>query len=570
MIEFAHPLAGALALLGLPAILLIHFLQLPARPVASSTLFLLETLAPESTGGRRLQRLRQSVPLWLQLLAVLLIAWVLAQPRWMQPQSTQSVVVVLDSSLSMQAFRKELATLPERLQKIASGAARSEWIVLESDPAAPTLYHGEVLSQFAEALTKWEPRLGFHDTHTALVRAQALVRDHGLVVFVSDHDAAVPPGVALLAIGHPLENSGWIGLSTEGEGWEALIRHYGSTPQTRHWSLETLSDPPTRSTPQPITLVPGQSLTLRGTFPSEAQKIRLRLDPPDPFPLDDTLPLIRPKLKPLTLTVAMEPQRAAPHRGWIDAFLRSTPASRELPQGKADLQIVPYDPLSPTKVDGPALRFIDDPAPLAQKKLLSGLMMTERDPLVEGLNWNGLLIAESFSFTPVAGDLVLLWQGKHPLLIRRGEQLLLGFDPVQSNAARLPAFAILLHRYAESVRAGLQKPEQANVELAQPLNAPPGAVLKSEGGTQQGGALHAPAQPGFFSVEHQGPWRLDAAAHFADPREADFSAATTLEKTDDAIARQRERHLRPDRWATLWLLLLGGVFVLNWNWRERR
>src|SRR2546423_8253997 len=101
---FANPL-GLWALLGIPAILLIHFLQRESRRVTVSTLFLLEQLNPISAQGRRLERLRNSAPLWLQLLAVLLATWLLTQPRWVRKDSTQSIVVALDSSISMTVFR---------------------------------------------------------------------------------------------------------------------------------------------------------------------------------------------------------------------------------------------------------------------------------------------------------------------------------------------------------------------------------------------------------------------------------------------------------------------------------
>ena len=108
---FSNP-AGFWALLGIPAVLLIHFLQRESRRVRASTLFLLEQLAPESAQGRRFERLRNSAALWLQLLAVLLFAWLLAGPRWLRPDSVQKVVFVLDSSASMSAFSGEAGDCP--------------------------------------------------------------------------------------------------------------------------------------------------------------------------------------------------------------------------------------------------------------------------------------------------------------------------------------------------------------------------------------------------------------------------------------------------------------------------
>src|ERR1043165_3348306 len=102
---FANPL-GLWALLGLPVILAIHFLQQRARVARTSTWFLIEKLSPDSARGRTWDRIRSSRILWLQLASVLLAAWVLAEPRWVRAESAQTVVIVLDASASMEAFRE--------------------------------------------------------------------------------------------------------------------------------------------------------------------------------------------------------------------------------------------------------------------------------------------------------------------------------------------------------------------------------------------------------------------------------------------------------------------------------
>src|SRR5215218_6938180 len=94
---FANP-AGLWLLLGVPAILAIHYLQQRAKVARTSTWFLIEKLAPDSARGRTWDRLRSSRALWLQLLAALLATWVLAEPRWVRAESSQTVVVILDAS----------------------------------------------------------------------------------------------------------------------------------------------------------------------------------------------------------------------------------------------------------------------------------------------------------------------------------------------------------------------------------------------------------------------------------------------------------------------------------------
>ncbi|MFT5632431.1 MAG: hypothetical protein ACI9SQ_000136 [Rubritalea sp.] len=102
----ANPL-GLLALIAIPIVIAIHFLQRRAQVIPSSTLFLLEKTQKESASGRKFDRLMNSIPLWLQLLIVLLITWLLVQPRFVKSNSTQRIAIVLDSSASMSVFTEE-------------------------------------------------------------------------------------------------------------------------------------------------------------------------------------------------------------------------------------------------------------------------------------------------------------------------------------------------------------------------------------------------------------------------------------------------------------------------------
>ncbi|MEI8313136.1 MAG: BatA domain-containing protein, partial [Verrucomicrobiota bacterium] len=235
---FSNPF-GFWALLGIPAILLIHLLQRKSRKVRSSTLFLLDQLAPESAQGRRFERLRNSANLWLQLLAVLLFAWLLAGPRWQRPDSVQSAVIVLDSSASMSAFadhaRKVLA---EKSAALAAAAARTEWTVLESLQSRKTLYSGTDREAMLASLGLWHPDGSGHDPEPVMRAALGLVRGKGAVVFVTDHPAAVPAGVAVLAVGSPVENAGFTGLQADRESWRVLVRNYGSLPVRRTWKID--------------------------------------------------------------------------------------------------------------------------------------------------------------------------------------------------------------------------------------------------------------------------------------------------------------------------------------------
>ena len=119
--------------------LAIHFLQRQAVILPVSTLFLLEKTQRESASGRRFDRLMNSVPLWMQLLGVLLLAWLLAEPRYQKARSTQRVAIVLDSSASMSVAKDALKTETHRRPARISKARRprSNSPCSKAPPASP-------------------------------------------------------------------------------------------------------------------------------------------------------------------------------------------------------------------------------------------------------------------------------------------------------------------------------------------------------------------------------------------------------------------------------------------------
>ena len=554
-LTFANP-AGFWALLGIPAVLAIHFLQRESRRIVTSTLFLFEVLAPVSARGRRFERLRGSLPLWLQLAAVLLLTWLLARPLWLRKDSAQRVVVVLDSSVSMLAFRPELArALTARLRALSRVAARTEWRLIESDPTRPTLYAGTELDALLATLLRWNPRLGTHDFQPALNAARSLVRDAGVAIFATDRRTDIPEGVELLAVGHPVENCGWIGITVEGETWRALVRNYSAAPQTRAWHLEAGGAAGPSTT---LTLAPGQTLTLSGPFPPGQDRCELVLSA-DAFPLDDRLPIVRAEAKRLALAV----ESATPLDDFFHRLSGSAPRADIVP-GRADVRLA-LAALNP--VPGHAIFFA---APEKETPTyLSGELLAENDPLTSGLSWNGLLCKDTASLPAKDGDEVLLWRGERPLVFLRGgradRSLFVNFDLRQSNADRLPAFVVLLNRFLDSVRAEKVAFERLNVETNQLLAVAADPSLPPPRTSNGETPLRAPAAPGFFDVTQGGRPLLSAAAHFSDAREADFRDAASIDTLEGKNTRLVEHNSRQDLLWPVFALLLGALCLANWS-----
>jgi hypothetical protein len=184
-----------------------------------------------------------------------------------------------------------------------------------------------------------------------------------------------------------------------------------------------------------------------------------------------------------------------------------------------------------------------------------------------------LLCRDTAQVPPKAGDRTLVWHGDRPLIFLRetsaGAQLVINFDLRISNADRLPAFVLLLHRFAEQARAGKYAAEARNVEtnelLAVTVNpALPPPVLSGESGA----VLRAPAFPRFFTVEQGKTTLLTAAAQFGDAREADFRDATSFDGLGNAVNELVERNSQADFLAPVWVLALGLAMIGSWTWRK--
>ncbi len=580
--HFSNP-AALYALLALPVIVLIHFLQERSRRVTVSTLFLLEHAAPVSAGGARLERLRQSLPLWLQLLAALIVTWLLAEPRWTRQDSRQSIAVVLDSSVSMSAFQNQTLepALTRALAPWARAAARTDWLLMESDTRQPVLYRGDSLSALLDRLPSWRPRRGGHDPADALTLARSLVKADGTVLYVSDRRpaAALPAGTGLLAVGEAFSNAGFAGLSTQAAEannetrWSALVRNHGAGPLTREWWSEW---PQTGgeagvSARQRLDLAPGQTLTLSGAFPEGIDRVLLHLSP-DRFTLDDTLPVLRPQPRRLRATVRLSGESEG--RLFSDLLRALDHVELIAPPDTADLDLIVGE--IGEAVTTHAIQFSGagagsvaalDPAPV----------LAENHALTRDLDWAGLLTPAATPLTLAPDDEPLLWKDGKPLALvrldtqddgRRTRRLLLAWNPAESSAARNPAVPVLLHRFVEDLRERKRAFHAANFETGQalPIAFPASAPRVLEAAS---GALpfrnRAPDEPGFFTLREGDETLLAGAVHFADTSEADFTAAESLDETASLRREAALKQTEADPYTPLWLVALLGCLLVSWR-----
>lgn len=533
---------GLLALLGVPVVVAIHLLRRKSRQVRVSTLFLVERALPSSEGGRRIRTLRNSLPLWAQILAVCALTWLLAKPRWIDESSVQTVVAVFDTSASMSAFRDQaLRDARAELARLGRSAARTQWIFLQSD--ASRLAAGASLDEaLAGVETHWLPALGTHDTGDAFRLARTLAGGQGTILFFTDRPPAEADGIGWLASGDRIENAGFLGGGATADRWSALLKNFGPAPRDIRWRIAGTEDWKTEH------LAAGAMTEIAGPFPAGTDRVMLETGG-DRFSFDDRIPILRPSLKPL----ALQARASESFRGLFEQI--SPLAEPSAPASVPDVALEVYNPLAPALPTGAAVIFVEDAG--KSSKPLSGLVVAETHPLTENLNWQGLVARDTFGVPFREGDTVLLWQGARPLIFLRtqegGPQLVFNFDVRQSNAARLPAFPLLLHRFFSLLREEKPAYEALNVETRQAL------VVAGAG------AVTAPERPDFFQAKTSaGVLVFDGAAQFGDTRESDFSQAAAGRSAGVAGEAIRQANARGEALDPLWAAVLAGLMFWNW------
>lgn len=568
---------GLWALLGVPAVLLIHLLQRETQIRRVSTLFLIESLPMTGASGRVVERVRHSLPLWLQLLAVGLLTWLLVRPLWLREDSFQRVVLVLDSSVSMSAFQDRLKTQVETaLSPFRKSAAFTEWTVLESDASAPTLYSGPEWERLLDALDAWRPRLGGHDPAPALRVAQGLSGERGAVLFVTDHiSLPLPEGIQRIAVGEAIPNCGFAGLAVEeADGapqWQALVRNHGAASARRAWWVAYEGGASER---RELDLAAGESRILKGGFPPGVSAITLHLDA-DRFSIDDRLPVVRPRPKLITSDIAVD----ATIRPLVERMMSTVRATELAAAGsKPDVEFLSY---RAPGVPGLRANAVCFPRPMeADAVEAKGWVAAEDHPLLRGLTWHGLLVDRVAPVQVRERDEILLWRGDQPLLLLRsgdaGRQLIFTFDLLASNAPQLPALVLVVHRFLEEIRAAKPAPQAANVEARQRLAVaavPEGPEVSLRIDATEDGEtvspdravlLRAPERPCHFTVRQGRSVLFHGAARFGDLREADFTQAASGLDTQARAREQLRRNSRPDPLTPVWLLLLGGLLLGSW------
>ncbi|QQL45109.1 vWA domain-containing protein [Sulfuriroseicoccus oceanibius] len=546
--------AGLWALLGVPALVMIHFLQRKLTRVPVSTGFLLDHIAFQSPEGSRFERFRSSLPFWLQLLAVLILAALLSGLDWRQTRPLRRVAIVMDGSASMAVSRERAADAVTSLLQSAAGDARLDITVTASDSERDVLYRGDQPQEVASALERWLPLEGTHDPADALRTARALVGDAGAVFFVTDQvpTEPLPYAAHFLAVGEAMDNVGItavrvVGANENDRRIEAMLYQFGENETSVEWSV-AFPELDRESTPRAVTIAAGGAVKVEAGLPPSVTRAVVVVRSSDGFALDNVAPVVVPQPKHLAVAASSEVDPAAL------AFWQRIVGALENVEWTSDATTADVTVRTRrSKSDGHSVLHL--PASGERLPIRTEAITSAVHPLVDELNWQALAPRMRDGFTPASGSAPLLWQGEHPLawIERDGghRALVMNLNPDDASGVRDPSLVVLCARFLQRVRESLPRPEsllsETDVALKvvlperapQPGAKPPlyewtvtpvGAAAQSVWlGAHDLRGLPTPRVPGWYALrDDAGTPVVDGAAWFSDTREMNFLNASSM------------------------------------------
>lgn len=432
----AHPAALWLLVLTIPIVLL-HVLRPRRTRTEVRSVLLWRQVSTPVAAASPWQRLVPSVLLFLQLLAVVLLALAVARPVQSEPTPlADHTVFIVDASASMgaregAATRMDLAADRARdlFGDLPDGGLAS--VIEAGTTARVTLSSSGDADVFASAIDAVEATEGTADLAGAFALARSLETPGVPIGFVLLSDGGLDPvalrllptGTRYEAIGDESTNRAIRSLTVEprGSGMHvvATVAHTGGPPATQTVRLDV--DGRTEHTAV-IDLADGDITEVAADLPGGA-RVEAFLEGEDGLDIDDHAYATAPPLDDLVVAVVGEPDT------FLDLLLDALPgvAATRVASTAAvpDADLVVFDGVAvPAGVDTPYWA-IAPPAGTVGVTVTDEVerpavaLVDTRDPLLDGLDLSELAIASSQVVdAPLATELM---GGEATPLLLRGE-----------------------------------------------------------------------------------------------------------------------------------------------------
>ena len=616
---FANPW-GLLALLTVPAIVLIHMYhrRFPPLVVAGSHLWTSPTR--QNLAGRKRNKLPITKSLLLELLAALLLSLVLSQPRWGGLNQTVHLVAVLDNSASMLARPPDPGASSFRdaavaeLGRRAESLPRGSLITLIQSGNRPTMLAGPAVAwdEARAKLDDWQPAAPRHSFGPAWDLGLQLVEKNGELLFITDHlpkprqpsqmpaeakdvnpalptesnptIADAPDRMEIVSVGRRLDNiainaARWTFDSTTGRG-KVFVRVQSQSRRPAEIEVRGRRNDQVVFS-RSVTLPEQGASAFEAEVPGGLGQLTIEIiAADDALALDNQVELIEPNVRTVTYSIALPAGEAARMlRKVLDVLPDVQPGDAR----SAQLVFAPAGVLPESNPRqwwagiGPLSRVEDD---LKEAKDLAGpYLLDKRHPLLEGVVLGGVVWGGvqplSLGVTP------LITSGKSILLSRLNGTRTVGYlfniDFERSNLGESPDWPILLTNLIELRRDSLPGLQRWNYRLGEdvrlrlfegdvdPDGSTSGELTLSHGGKSKPVArlpqieIAAPDEPGVYELKAADALIGRFAVNFFDSEESDLRNLTPgRHQPESATAPSALAIDNPYSW----LILLGLLLIL--------
>ena len=590
-----------LALAGIPAVLAIHWFRRRSPPRAVTGLFLYPPPAPTAASGRRRERIVATPSLWLELLAVLALAWWLTDVYLANDQHGRHVGVVLDDRLRLRATLADGSTPADRIRTHLAVRLKDlrpvDRVTVVASGVVPRLLAGPAATpeQALAAIAAWVPSSPWHELEPATTLIQQITaqvaQDGGDVVVASDR---IPlnshTGMGWIATGEPVAASGladvrWLRDQT-GERLVVRVVVSGAAPtralEVRAGDVLIASVPSIAAGTVLLSLDPAR---LQGI-----ETLTVALQGADPLPVDDTVQVARPELRVVHVTLALPTGIQA----LVERVVHGIPGIVVGPSSAATELLI-----GTTAESAPGVWSLRIAPTAGSDAALGPFLVRRGHPLARDLDGNGMLWVGGLPRAALpldadalisAGSLVLMSEQ------RRGRDRLvtLHADPAAGTLAAHPLWPSLIANLIEARRAALPGVTDPNRPASLPTSVvlPPAFTALSVIAPNAVDTTSFGASTSNFSADTDGvvllpPLRLAGKWQMRlgderttwktlnittlDERMGDFISATTrtIEPADSVLVAVERRRSAAERVVPMILAALAGILAC-WFWARGR
>jgi hypothetical protein len=566
---------GLLALGAIPALIGLHFFRRRFRPLEIAGLFLWppgDTLPPT---GRKLRRLDAPLSLFLELLAALLLAALVAGAQWEERVETPHLIVILDHSASMAAVDPAGERAADRALRVVRQACEEQGplaavrlsVILSGPRPAVAVGPVAAADRGLQELQAWKPILPGHSFGPALELAHRLAETGGRILLVTDLPDQAGRGVRVVGVGKPLPNAA-ITVAERGATTLFLrISNFSRVAVERSVALR--DEKGNRLAREALRIEPGGEIPVTWSLPAGCGRVWATLEGQDALPLDDEVALAEPLPQPVRVRCEFASEM-------LKKAIQSAPGARWIEEGEADLVVGSSTPEARGTAwhlaIGPVAESLRGGDPL--DPLVGPYVADPTAPLLEQVDFRGVIWSGAIPLKADAPVAVLLSAADVPLIFQwldgGAPAYVVGLDLSRSNVHKSPAWPMLFHnlvglrrdalpglqrwnfRQGERVRYRLDRPDP-DLRIADPEGKElPVARLRD------GVETFDTWKTGFYSIQGKEFF----AVNFLDGRESDLREAHDAALPGEAVGRatleQAERlpWLEPGLCAIVLLLLL--------------